>query len=496
MGDQPTSDSSTPPSNPLSTSDSASSSQIGLLQKPLEKANLAVRLRPQLRPAKSGASTSPTLDGLPEELLENVFLFLDSQTVFLRLCRVSRRFQRAATPFLYREFHHELYTAPNRLHVFLRNIIKRPILATYLTKIDLRGQQKSAFFNNMKMWALWAATSYKPELAIEDRELFKDAAEELRLEQADALATIASKEEAQAALLLSRATNVTDLSMNVPNLENSRLLLDILRETTHRGTALQNLRSFTSVYNFDGAKQGGFELAPISSLFRLPKIESIHAVACLEPEDNAFRGFDCPEGTSTVTEIEFRRSSVCPKAMSLMIGACRGLKHFYCDWGGHTVGWSEVNFPTVGAALRKQEHSLESLVLDVRKHYHTWPEEEDVLIPPLGSFAGFRCLTSISAPGAALVGWDEGRVDKYPELSEILPPSLRSLRINQWAPEFDQHLEKLSDVVVATLPNLREISLEGAPEAVSGEELQRTFDSKGARVKLHVTGGDEVDHFE
>lgn len=497
MTDQLLSDESTPPSGPLSASDSASSSQVALLQSKRDAVGLSVRLRAPKSSSQTAANTAPTLDGLPEELLHNVLRFVQSQRDFLSLCRTSSRYNRAASPRLYSSFKHELYQQPERLHSFLRNIVRRPDLADCVSHVTLTHQQRGKSFYDLRTWREWAIKSYKPELSEEDVELFQEGARELQLQLHDALEIISRKEEAQAALMLSHTRNVTELSLNIPNVNDSRLLLNILKETTDRGTALQNLRKFTGIYyNFDGESQGGFELAPISSLFRLPKIQSIYAIACLEPEDDAFRGFDCEEGTSNVVEIQFHRSSVCPKAMSLMLAAPRALKRFYCDWGGHTVGWSEINFPTIGRALQKQARSLESLTLDVKKHYHTWPEAEDGLVPPLGSFAGFERLTHIDVPGAALIGWDEASVGGYARLMDILPTCIATLKVNQWTPGIGEQLQELADVVIANFPDLQEICLEGPPEDVSEVKLQKLFNARGSQVTVRISDGDEVNHFE
>lgn len=436
--------------------------------------------------------------GVPDELLAQILSYVGAQSDFLSLSRVSKRLNNAALPYLYSRFTHELYKDPERLHQFLRNIICEPELAGYVEAVDLKDQQKCGLFNNLHTWRVWAEKSYRPRLSEEDKEVFHNAVLEMGLQSIDAPSTIAVKEEAQVALMLSRATNLTDLRMTLPDLSNNRLLLDILRETTARGTALQNLRKFTGIYyNFDGSVEGGFELRPISCLFSLPNIETVNGIACLEPEDAAFRNFDCPEGTSSVEHIEFRRSSICPKAMGLMVGACRALKSFYCDWGGHTVGWSEINFPTVGTALRKQEHSLEKLTLDVRKHYDVWPEQEDVLIPPLGSFSGCQHLTHIEAPAAALIGWDEGRVDGFPMLHEVLPYSLETLIVNQWSPGIIEHLEKMSELCATMFPNLKSITLHSALHAdqESEEKMQTQFTKAGSEVAINFIDSGEVDHF-
>ncbi|KAF2093185.1 hypothetical protein NA57DRAFT_61706 [Rhizodiscina lignyota] len=490
------------------SSSSPSSTQLGstAATTPVRVASLPVVLSSLALPPKQHAN--PTFSSLPDELVDQIFSYVEapphddgtpslkSQPDFWSLCLVNKQCQRAATPYLYACFEHELYKDPQHLHLFLRNIIHDAKLASYVQYISLKDQESCGLFQNMRMWREWASTFYRPALADEDRQLFLEAARDLQLQRVDALDTIAEKEEAQAALLLSRTTDVTQLRMTIPNLGKNRLLLEILKETTDRGTALQKLSKFTGIYyNFDGDIDGGFELKPISSLFRLPAIQRINGVACLEPEDDAFKGFDCPEGTSTVREIDFRRSSVCPKAMSLMVGACRALRSFYCDWGGHTVGWSEINFPTVGAALRKQEKSLESLTLDVRKHYDVWPENEDVLIPPLGSFVGFERLRYIEAPAAALIGWDEGHVDGFPLLHEILPFSIEKLVINQWSPGIIEHLEKMAELCAAMFPLLKEMALHSAPHDADERKMQELYDKNGAEVRIRFKDGEEVDHF-
>ncbi|KAK3078458.1 hypothetical protein LTS18_007460 [Coniosporium uncinatum] len=353
--------------------------------------------------------------------------------------------------------------------------------------------KQCAAFWDMTSWRAWAETHYRPAIDEADRSLFEKAAHECDLIPPDGdLGDIATDEEAQVALLLSRVVNVEELSLTLPAIHSDRLLLQRMRALVDHRTGLQHLHTFSpSYYNFEGHVEGGFELTPISTVFRLPSIRKIVGTACLEPEDDAFRGFDCPPGSSTVTNIEFYRSSICPKAFRVMIEACKGLEVLYCDWGGHTVGWSEINFSIIGGALQSQAHSLQKLTLDCRKHYDVWPEDEEVLIGPLGSLKNFKQLRMINVPGVALIGWDKDRIDGFNTLPDVLPPCIEELRISNWAPGLEEQLSMLSAVTKEQYPNLRRLILQD----VEAGSLQQQFDDANAHVSVIIEDGDEWDHF-
>ncbi|KAK3077220.1 hypothetical protein LTS18_010885, partial [Coniosporium uncinatum] len=131
------------------------------------------------------------------------------------------------------------------------------------------------------------------------------------------------------------------------------------------------------------------------------------------------------------------------------------------------------------------------LTLDCRKHYDVWPEDEEVLIGPLGSLKNFKQLKMINVPGVALIGWDKDRIDGFNALPDVLPPYIEELRISNWAPGLEEQLSMLSAVAKEQYPSLRRLILQD----VEARSLQQRFDDANAHVSVIIEDGDELDHF-
>ncbi|KAF1984123.1 hypothetical protein K402DRAFT_423198 [Aulographum hederae CBS 113979] len=455
-------------------------------------------LSPRPSPLKRRASWATPLEELPDELLDQIASHVETTRDLRNLALTSKRWRQAAEQYLYHHFDHTLYTNPRRLHGFIRNLINHPKLAQLVKQAHLQDQQRCASFWDMSSWHIWAQTNYDATLSHEDCQLFLQAAQEVGLQtDHDQLGNLVDQEEAQLALLLSRTINLEELALTIPATHSNRLLLQRLRVMIDLATGLQKLTTFVpTYYNFEGHIEGGFELAPISSIFRLPSIRTIRGTACLEPEDDAFNetAFDCPKGTSTVTEIDFMRSSICPKAFKVMIEACSALEVLHCDWGGHTVGWSEINFAIIGHALLTQKHSLRRLTLDCRKHYDIWPEADEVLIAPLGLLHDFPHLAYVDVPGVALIGWDKDRIDSYRPLGDTLPTAIEELRISNWAPHLVEQLRSMARSSGREYKRLRRLKVLKV-EGLELDEMQMLFRDGGSYVEIELEDASELDHF-
>jgi hypothetical protein len=210
-------------------------------------------------------------------------------------------------------------------------------------------------------------------------------------------------------------------------------------------------------------------------------------------------GFDCPARSSAVTKLEFDHSAICPAALRLMIGACARLEHFACDWAGAVVGWVEVNFPLLLQALWEHGESLKTLTLETRKHFDSWPEHDDGLVPPLGSLKEFANLEILDVPASALIGWDEDGFSGHESLGDVLPPKIRELRINQVAPRVYEHLSDLAAVCNEKFPGLKRIilcELDGQMDLSPLEaDLRKRFDDMGADVDFAIEYLGEPSHF-
>jgi F-box-like len=444
-----------------------------------------------------------TIHDLPDELLIGIFSLIDDQTTFRNLCLTSKKIGQVALPFLYRIFTHRMFQKPKRLHCFLRSIINRPDLGKAVVEVQLKDPIKNDKFWDLNSWKQWAKMSYLPTLLSPDRHPFLNASNLLQGIDDSQRSIIIEQEEAQAALLLCLLTNIKRLTIenpvsavSQPRFRMDHLTLSLLQPHIERGTALQKLSHLHATTNRLEGGQAGFRLSAVSGFFRLPELTKVTGVMCHEPEDADFIGFDCPPGTSSVRHIAFERSAICPAGHRLMLRACKCVQVFECDWAGIAVGWVELNFPLLREAVFDHRSNLKRVRLDVRRHFDSYWNSDDGLLPPLGPLDEFTSLTDLDVPASALIGWDEDGFGNYTALKDSLPPNLEHLRINQTAPRIYEQVAALADVCTVVYPRLMKITL--CDDALS-EELERhlksRFEEVGAHVKLVIEDGGEIDHF-
>ncbi|KAF2399027.1 hypothetical protein EJ06DRAFT_557542 [Trichodelitschia bisporula] len=446
-----------------------------------------------------------SLHNLPDELVLIIAAQVPDQPTLLQLARSSIRLYRLVTPFLYRHFEHHLFSAPQRLHLFLRTLVHHPSILTHVSSLALRDPRPGAAFHDLESWSAWATGNYNPALPSRDHASFIRAAApllETQQHRARTKTALLTQEEAQAALLLTLTTHLTDLTLENPVAATERprfvldhLVLTLLHPVIKAGRALQALRRLKAVSTRMEGGQGGFRLSSIAPFFHLPRLEYVTGHVCFEPEDGHFVDFDCPAGTSSVSHIVFQRSSVCPRGMGQMVRACRGLRTFDCDWAGESVGWVEINFGDLKAALEQHKHTLERLRLDTRKHFDSWPERDDGLVLPLGRLDEFEELKVLEVPASALIGWDEHGVGGFPPLVDVLPPRIEELRLNEGAPGAQEAVVQLASRCLE-YPSLRTVVIcLSAGWEEGAEEMRGRLGWGNHGLEIWFEDGSEVDHF-
>jgi hypothetical protein len=262
---------------------------------------------------------------------------------------------------------------------------------------------------------------------------------------------------------------------------------------------LRSLKTLTAVTSRMEGGQGGFRLSSIGTFFVLPNLRFVRGVACFEPEDDLFTDFDCPTRTSTVREIRLLRSAICPLGLRQMITACKTLDKFTCDWAGISLGWVEINFPLLTLALLNHKSTLTSIGLNTAKHYDSWPERDNGLVPPFGpSLREFEKLITLDVPASCLIGWDEDDVGGYAPLKDVLPPNIEELSINEFAPRLMELLDDFAMVCAERYPKLKKLTVS---RLFSGnikveDKFSKKFAVLAPEVKLSFVDGKEVDHFD
>ena len=444
-----------------------------------------------------------SVDDIPDELLQDIVSSIEDQKTLHSLRLTSRRVGRIALPLLYRRFTHRLFQKPARLHCFLRSIIRNAYLARETSSVELLNPMKCDRFWDLDSWNAWARMFYLPNILQPDHRMFLRAFERLQVPNTLYQNRVFEREEAQAALLLCLVENVRYLKIENPVLaatesrfRQDHLLLDLLIPQIKEGNVLQRLVELQATTNRLEGDQGGFRLSAISAFFQLPTMRRLTVIICHDPEDADFAGFDCPPGASNVTEIKIENSAICPLALHMMLSACKRIEVFECDWAGVALGWVEINFPRLKEGLHQHRESLKRTKLDARKHFDSWPEHDDGLVPPLGCLNEFTVLSSLDLPASSLIGWDEDGFGNFQDLRENLPPNLEELKINQIAPRLYEHIAALAEVCAEKYPKLSLITIyDDDPNDELKDDLVKRFDNMGGHVEIIIEDADEIDHF-
>lgn len=435
------------------------------------------------------------MDGLPDELTQHILSLVDDQTseTLWAFCLAYKALNRCATPMLYRKFSHRMYERPARLHSFLRTIMAKPELAEEVQAVELKDPERTDKYWDLDTWKDWAAINYRARLNDEDASKFNFASKLLAFINPANRSHVIENEQAQAALLLTLLPNLTNLLLDNPAIVSdeprfhvNNRLLEIVTPMISAGTILHNLDTFVgTAVRLEGG-QGGFRMSNIAPFFRLPKLKNVTLNVCHEPQDDGFIEFDCPPRLSNVTCLAFDSSAVCPVALSLVLGACKSLEVFECDWAGRIVGWVELNFHRLQEALHWHKDTLRRIYLDTSKRHEDWPESDEGLIPPLGDLRSFTELEEIDVPASAIIGWDEDDVGGFDSLKEILPPDIKYLRFNTMAPRLYEHLASLAEVVAEKYPKLKKITIVTETTKQMEDDLAKQFIERGTGVTVLI----------
>jgi len=182
-----------------------------------------------------------------------------------------------------------------------------------------------------------------------------------------------------------------------------------------------------------------------------------------------------------------------------MIKACKALTAFECEWAGVSLGWVEINFPLLKDALVQHKDTLEALTLDTAKHYDSWPEMDDGLIPPMGlMLRKFKKLKKLDAPASALIGWDEDGIGGYDPLKVVLPPNIEELKMNEFAPRMVEMLEDFVGCCCERCPKLKKLTISRvhAGDNDVEDDLRSKFAAMAPGVELFFEDQRDLDHFE
>ncbi|KAF2135414.1 uncharacterized protein K452DRAFT_293240 [Aplosporella prunicola CBS 121167] len=419
---------------------------------------------------------TPCLDGLPEELLDEILFYvgllpdrwygIDTYSIqpVSDLLRVSKKFRRLAETRRYFGYVYTQYDYPSKLRGFLMTLIQRPDLALHMRNVQLElGRDEIPLRGEKKKVRL-----YKPPAGITN--VFCAAARKLDLDISDHFfkQLREGREEAEVALLVH----------TLPNLKNLRILTQAQKPDLHNWLRARPRRKETITHTSTLAAP-----QPLSQLnrFSIRQNSLTSTFACrLLMDFLAFVPslrtitFDAAwpfpkllwsvcDRSAAVTHATLFSNSVPAVTVLHFCKACTALKSLYVVRRDPDRGLSalEADMATLREALALHAASLEVLRLDVLCNVARI-EEGRRPVSAIGDLRMLDFLRELEVSAQLLAGWLAGPEPTPSALVDLLPKGLERLRFTsdvKGDETFEGFLERLAECVGERFPRLRRVEL-------------------------------------
>lgn len=339
----------------------------------------------------------PTINTVPYEIVAHIFSFLTRANLTV-VTLVSKRYQTIAEPILYKHplLGHKNDSVPSRLQIFLRTVLTRPRLATYVRAIYLE-------------WGTNRIDCSVPQNST-DLALFLAAAKKVALRRrCDCRGT-------QAALLLYQLPNlqVLELSSTYRLTEFDAFLEDLAWcpvESLPAG--LKSVHKISYINNWN-------TMTPLSiiAIIKLPSIRTV-CLRAIHDMTRLDRIPDAYNGRSSVSELSIGPGTMWTHALANVLRMPQALTRFSFN---HILGSrSRFDYVEIGKGLETTRDTLQylSLRLDMRvplKAGENHNSEMEVQ-QTIGSLHDWPVLRTVHCPLAALLGRQSSRlVDVLPAI--------------------------------------------------------------------------------
>lgn len=420
---------------------------------------------------------------LPDELLLQIFTHLlswedahrldfekvdeDGLKTLANLCISSKRLRFIAEPILYsiyvkpihlcdREDHSPslcpIVHIPNvSLRHFIRTLIERPDLAALVKFVQLRAWETERTLGE-ELWSFEQArfdvTSIPPSTELAQK--FWDAASELAPAEKPPkdllIALCRGDEDAEIALLLSLLPNVEKLQITFPNVPMDGYEFFFLHDITQKSSlrpdikqgprlrTLQKLKQLEvrSFWTDDGDL--GLPIYPFSAFFCLPELEVFKGRNMLvESDPEEWGEWSCPQGHSSIRDLHLEDSLISSAAIATLVASCKDLRSLNVSFSRDSNDALEFQYFELSEALKRHQHSLSSLSIDIHDDSNLLVEPQENMAMPFGSLKEYTMLRKLKVNEFALVGLPPpGQEDEFMQkcdLANVLPASLESLTI-------------------------------------------------------------------
>jgi hypothetical protein len=456
---------------------------------------------------------SASLSSLPPELYINILSILSNNIQTLsRLSVVSKDLNYLTTPYLYNTYTSPVPNTDSSNYLFLRTIIRRPDLARYTMRVNLRPFESSKCPHPI---------TGQHKLSDEDTELFKivvryfcDSRNDLKLNETWLRELETDREDARVALLLVLLPNLeflffeecyepvmvmTILSLagvmprevSMPDSVQPRSLRSRKEIQLPSPEMIENLRmSFSSLHSVQTisleSKYGYLGFRDLLSLFNLPALTTLEiGLANADWSEHNDLDENTPSSSSSssssIQRLSLMYSAMDSKAINITIGKCKNLKEFYYIYGRIHMYGPHFTPRDLIKALTQHKHTLEVLEVDFDDDWQKGAWEKlpyENLYFDL-SFKEFGKLKRLKCSQQALVGLlhqipkqifterSGGELLAPPDgglrLADILPSSLEQLTVQSGDWRLFDHLRELGNSTLygrKAFPKLRNIVLE------------------------------------
>lgn len=333
------------------------------------------------------------LNTIANETVAEIFTYLSIKDL-LAVSRVCKRFQAISDPHLYRSAPLGRlcdFTSPRPHHNFIRTILTRPILASYVQSIQL-----------------WCGETADPIDPIPPTEH-------------DLTLLAAATRNLEHPWLESESTQLTLLLHLLPNLRILNLRTSIFHDgidpflaqqafvpTVSLPAGLTHLREIRYQYHaIDTPPQS------LLTMLNLPSIRKIYFYSNLYADQLDLISDACI-GKSTVTDLHLEHRSMSTLALTRVLSMPRALAHFtYMDRGGNIMDYGEFR-----KALAASRNTLQYLRVDLLTMSTREPDVKNER-KSIGSLYDWPVLRTIWCPMDLLLG--ERPETQTPRLVDVLP---------------------------------------------------------------------------
>ncbi|KAF2141604.1 uncharacterized protein K452DRAFT_308695 [Aplosporella prunicola CBS 121167] len=397
------------------------------------------------------------LNDLPNELLDEVLSYCHFKTRH-SLLKVSKRFQRVAEPWAYREYNYYHHNWSKLVWTLLR----RPDLAPHIRDVSLSGDASIWLVNEEYDNGYY----FDPSPHAKNLDDFLRVASRMEIKHKDEFLQYFEngRPSAEILVLLYLLPSVKTLDVSPPWLNCS------FRDLTDPSLAFcRDL--FLDLRHVKLQDDMVYHTIDADFLRRFLVLPSVRRIECFRMTsfDHSVEETPWPAASSNVDDLALIDSVIDTVGIKSICNTCKALKSLTLEWGDATVGEMGPDIAVFLPALAFHRDTLEHLVINIsesvffQRHYGPSWIDDGIIFPSIGSLKTLHRLKTLSISGLLLTGLEQEWESNHVSIVDIFPASLEFLKINEgnnagplklWLTEFAWTFDR------EVLPNLMQIEID------------------------------------